>query len=146
MFNIRKNTFETNSSSTHTIAIASASEYNDFREDKRVFNKGYYYSSSEFKNKDLIDKDEFLDIISKSKYDLDHDQIKAIAIIEQSRSLKEAIQKIYDELDDTFESIFEYEFETYENLGGGDFEVFSKSFKTENGDEIVAFGYYGYDG
>lgn len=146
MFSIRQNTFETNSSSTHTIAIASASEYNDFREDKRIFNKGYFYSNSEFKNKELIDKDEFLDIISKSKYELSGDQIKAIAIIEQSPSLKEAMQKIYDELDDDFESIFEHEFETYENLGGDDFETFSKSFKTQSGDEIVAFGYYGYDG
>lgn len=37
------------------------------------------------------------------------------------------------------------DFESYEDFGS-DYEYFDKSYKTKSGDEIVAFGYYGYDG
>jgi len=37
------------------------------------------------------------------------------------------------------------EYETYDNLGGGEYETFIQNYKTKNGDEIVAFGFYGHD-
>jgi hypothetical protein len=38
------------------------------------------------------------------------------------------------------------EYDSYDSLGGGNFETFEQSYKTASGEEIVAFGYYGQDG
>lgn len=44
------------------------------------------------------------------------------------------------------EDNYEYDkYETYDNLGGGEYETFIQNYKTKNGDEIVAFGFYGHD-
>ena len=37
------------------------------------------------------------------------------------------------------------EYETYSDLGGGEYETFEKTYTTKNGDIVVAFGFYGYD-
>lgn len=37
------------------------------------------------------------------------------------------------------------DYETYDNLGGNEYETFVQNYTTKNGDEIVAFGYYGHD-
>jgi hypothetical protein len=37
-------------------------------------------------------------------------------------------------------------YESYDGLGGQSFETFEQSYTTANGEEIVAFGYYGQDG
>ena len=47
-----------------------------------------------------------------------------------------------DEEDDDYE---EGQYQDYNHLGGRYYETFTKSYKTKNGDEIVAFGYYGQD-
>ena len=39
MKQIRKNVFETNSSSTHTLAICTEDEYKDWQDGKLLFNK-----------------------------------------------------------------------------------------------------------
>jgi hypothetical protein len=44
------------------------------------------------------------------------------------------------------EDIDEDKYLTYEQFWGIEYETFEYSYTTENGDEIVAFGYYGYDG
>jgi hypothetical protein len=38
-----------------------------------------------------------------------------------------------------------FEFFTQENYGS-DYEWFEETYTTENGEQVVAFGYYGYDG
>lgn len=36
------------------------------------------------------------------------------------------------------------DYQTYERLGDYEYETFNQSYTTKSGDEIVAFGYYGY--
>lgn len=38
------------------------------------------------------------------------------------------------------------DYQTYEKMGGDYYETFEQKYTTKNGDTIVAFGYYGYNG
>lgn len=62
--------------------------------------------------------------------------------------LKELKQDGYDVENINKEEVLEiareeYEYYSYENYGE-DYEYFEKVYETPNGDDIVAFGYYGY--
>lgn len=55
---------------------------------------------------------------------------------------------IFDRWNDALVEASENEdrdYETYDNLGGNEYETFVQNYTTKNGDEIVAFGYYGHD-
>lgn len=97
---IRINTFETNSSSTHSITMCSKSDYEKWK------------------------KGELL-------YDRWHDKLVSP---EDKNSEVEYTDKDYF----TFEEFFDYYSEYY--------DVYTESCKTPSGEEVVAFGYYGYDG
>ena len=51
-----------------------------------------------------------------------------------------------DELVEKTEDLDEDDYQTYEDLGYGQYETFEQTYKTKGGEEVVAFGYYGYDG
>lgn len=107
MIQIRKNVFETNSSSTHSLTICSKDEYQDW-----VDGKCYWSRWKE----DFVSNEEVEENFKKSSYD-DFDEY------------------LIDEGLYTFDRYDDIEMETYE-----------ESYKTKSGDEIIAFGYYGYDG
>lgn len=107
MIQIRRNVFETNSSSTHSLTICSRDEYQDW-----VDGKCYWSRWSE----SFVSKEEVEEEFKKSSYD-DFDEY------------------LIDEGLYTFDRYDDIEMETYE-----------ESYKTKSGDEIIAFGYYGYDG
>lgn len=90
MKQIRKGTFETNSSSTHSITICTKEEF------------------EKFKNGELV---------------LDEWEEKLVPADSEDAE----------------------DCSTWGNMGGG-LETYVKSFVTPNGDNMVAFGYYGYDG
>lgn len=91
---IRLGVFETNSSSVHTLVIATEKDYEAFKAGEKIFDRW---------NKELID------------------------------NTPKNHEKYGDDL------------ETYGEIGDG-FEYFEEYFTTPSGDEMAAFGYYGYDG
>lgn len=115
---IRQGVFETNSSSTHSITICSKEDYDLWEKGEILFKK---YSKDQF-----ITKEEAIKVLENSKWykDLDYNDEEAV-----EDALRE--EDIY-----TFNSYWnERELETFET-----------SFTTKGGEEVIAFGMYGYDG
>lgn len=50
-----------------------------------------------------------------------------------------------DELDDDYEEGRYYTYDRFNDYECFDFETFEDTFSTENGDTVIAFGYYGHD-
>ena len=100
MIQIRQGVFETNSSSTHALAICTQEEWDKLQSGEYLVNE---YSINEIINKDdpnaINDPDDW-----NSRY------------------------VTYDEL-----------------YNQSSFEFFNNHFTTPSGDEMVAWGYYGYD-
>lgn len=108
MRQVRLATFETNSSSTHTLVIVSKEEFEKWKRGE------LYLEDSVMKTKDqvLLDNKKLIDTYNDGDVD----------------------EFISDERMD------------YESYFDRDMETFTQEHKTPNGDEVVAFGYFGYDG
>ena len=101
MKQIRRNVFETNSSSTHSITMCMKSDYDRWIAGELVWSRW---------------SDKLVKITPKVK-----------------QSMK----------DDDREYLTYEQFNDYDYL---EFETFTKSYTTPNGDEVISFGYHGYDG
>lgn len=129
MKQIRQCVFETNSSSVHSITMCMKPEYDKWKNGEVYLNRSRWRdSSSEYANKKFVTREEAIDVILHDKY--------------------------YSYTEEEFNSMDSYEFEeflrehdlyTRENYGGDYYETFSDRFTTPNGEEVVAFGYYGND-
>ena len=99
---MRTNVFETNSSSTHSIAICTENDYKAFKKGEKLIERNslkFYDSVEEGMAKDKwAEKEDFMTYLEFEEY------------------------------------ISEY------------YEEFEEKFTTPNGEKVVAFGYYGYDG
>lgn len=133
MIQIRRNVFETNSSSVHSITLCNKSEYDDWKKGKLyMYNSTYKLPSQRshfFSWGDMIDfiKDNF------NSYD-------DIAYLVKAKK---------EENDTRFESLLtKYDFFTFDAFEEflDSFEYETASIKTPSGDEVIAFSYYGYDG
>lgn len=128
MKTIRRGVFETNSSSTHSITMCSGEDYDRWEEGEVYLNAGSGWASySENKKKQFITKEEAIEILTNSKYPPDHDL----------NTLNE------EELNEYFR---ENEIYSSEDYFDGNLENFDETYTTQNGETIVAFGKYGYDG
>ena len=100
MKQIRRNVFETNSSSTHSITMCMKSDYDRWIAGELVFN---YW------------RDELVEITPEVKAEMEGSYGRYL----------------------TYEQFNDYNYVEHEH--------FKTTFKTENNEEIVAFGYYGHD-
>ena len=112
---IRLCTFETNSSSVHTLQILTKDDYDKWK------NGGYL---DEWNN-EVYSKEEALELI---KEDLNKEEFKEITNYSK------------EEFDREME---EWGLELYETYGGPYYEDYEKSFTTPSGDNMIVFGYYG---
>jgi len=125
---IRRNVFETNSSSTHTLTICSKSDFEKWKRGELLLD--------EWSNK-------FIDAEKVSEKDLES----------YYNSIKKPYYKNYKDLDDDERESIKNEYMKNEVSGttyddwrdDGYLETYSQDYKTENGDEVVAFGKYGYN-
>lgn len=124
MINIRSGVFETNSSSVHTITICLSSEYKDWQEGKVLLNKSY---DKAFK---------FLGTFITPEVALK--TLKNNDYINSSCTYEGDSYKIYR----TLYSHGIYSVEAYLET---DLETYSETYTTPNGEEIIAFGYFGED-
>lgn len=116
MKTIRRGVFETNSSSTHSISIVAKEDYDKWSDGELL--KSYDR---------FVTKEEAIEEIKKDEY--------------FNKNYKNFDFSNEEEVNDLLK---EWDYKSYEDYGN-DYEYFSKSYKTKNGDEVVAFGYYGYD-
>lgn len=116
---VRKGTFETNSSSTHSITMCTKSDY-----DKWINGEMYYDGrKDEFVSKDEIEK-EFME--HNPNFDKNNEKW---------------IQKFENYLEDR--DI--YDSDSYDNYYSEFYEMFEDEFTTPNGEKVIAFGFYGSD-
>lgn len=131
MRQIRCNIFESNSSSVHTLTICMKEDYNKWIKGEVYLNNFYGVSNSPYKDKKFVTRDEALHIILKSNWMPDD-------FPDNEDWNKEEVQSYIDE-------ILEDDFIKYDNYGN-DFEWFEEEYKTPLNEDVIAFGYYGYDG
>ena len=139
MIQIRRDTFETNSSSTHSLTMVDKSDFTEWKEGKLYFDD----------NSRFLTYDEVIEELKKSKYHCndivcqpDFDPAKWH---EYQETQDDYAFMNFNNVDEYFASEFEYY--TYDEYWGHHdcYESFERTHKTKNGDEVVAFGYYGYD-
>lgn len=120
MFQIRRNVFETNSSSVHSLTMCTEDQYNEWEANKTVL---CFYSDFTF-----ITLEEAKRRLRNSNWYKGPDP--------------EELEK--EELED---ALWEEDMYTYDSFWDkhDDFETFKESCTTPNGETVVAFGYYGHD-
>lgn len=128
MLQIRRNVFETNSSSTHSITMCSKDDYDRWNSGEVYLNKGWWSkdNESEYKNKKFVTRDEAIDIIKCDGSNIEYDD-------EYYDSFDEYIAKEYNIY--TIDEYFENEY----------LESFEGSYTTDSGETVIAFGLYGQD-
>ena len=117
---IRFGLFETNSSSVHTMTICTAEEYSKWRSGEFLWNGGSFYT-----------KEEAFEDIKRWNNKL---QDKTIEDISE------------DELHDLFIDDGYYTEYDYDDFIDYNFEGFYEEYTSPSGDNIIVFGYSGYDG
>lgn len=133
MRQIRKNVFETNSSSTHSLTMCTKEEYDNWKNGKLLFDSYYkkFVSSLELTKADF-EKAENNYESHKQKYQKNWNQLTkeeqeeyTIGYIKENKSMNEIV--------------------TYpEWLDRNDYlDKFYKEYTTKNNEKIVAFGAYG---
>ena len=120
MQSARRNVFETNSSSTHSLTMCSESDYDRWQKGELLFDKW---------GDEFIEKSEYLKWFEEQK--------------------KKYLEKYPSETEEDFEEYMEddkkyYTYDEFWNLEY--YETFEDTYTTEKGETVVAFGYYGYDG
>lgn len=122
MRQIRKNVFETNSSSVHSITMCTQDEFDKWRNGEIYRNCGWWPNSiSPLAKKKFLTYDESMELIESSKW-----------------------YKPMNEDEDIDEYFREYEIYSYDSWGR-DYETDLTHYTTTSGEEIVAFCYYGHD-
>lgn len=126
MINIRRGCFETNSSSVHSLSMCMKSEYDEWDSGKFYFNTNARWDDSP----KFMTKEEVVQYLKeRSPYAYSE-------IIEGNCNENEITEIMRD-------CGFYTSDDFYDNC---DMETFYKEFTTPAGEDVVAFGYYGYDG
>lgn len=158
MKTIRKGTFETNSSSTHSITMCMESDYEKWKSGELY----YYGCNNEFITKEQRDNI-IRAMILEDKMDIDYynrtitfkgntvsyedwedreNKVRALCTEEDLKTITE--QEIKEFLDinfDRYEMPCSYH-EYYEDI---EYETYLTKFETPQGEKVVSFGYYGND-
>lgn len=67
MIQIRRNVFETNSSSTHNCTVMNDSEYRSFQEGDLYLNNSWTHTESKVANKELLTREEIVEYLEYTK-------------------------------------------------------------------------------
>lgn len=138
MRQIRYGVFESNSSSTHSIAICTQEEFDNWMKHKLVFdsyNDVFVKSNTEMTNEDKVRAKRYYEDCKKEFWK-SWEQLSDEEV--------EAWYKKYME-DEMY--VDTYRYKTYnEFFYDSDLETFTQHYTSPSGDKLVAFGRYGYDG
>lgn len=130
MLQMRKNVFETNSSSTHSITMCTQDEYDAWANGDVLLNDGWWGkdNTSEFKDKKFVTREEAEDIIKKDKYYEPTDELSSLSDEEFDEYCYDMDYELY-----SMDKYFEKEY----------LEWFDEKYTTPSGETVVAFGLYG---
>lgn len=125
MINIRANAFETNSSSVHTICITDEDIYKQWVEGKL-----YYNNCSYSEDPDFVSYEEAKELDPDFPYPQPENEDDW-----EDWEFKDDNGYWHEKTFLTFEQFFQ----------NYDWEHFNRTYTTNNGDTVHAFGYYGHD-
>lgn len=136
MISVRRNVFETNSSSTHSITMCSEDEYDKWKNGELFYKRwdGEFYTKEQIIEKARIRKKECIEKQEKGE---------SIYRYEEKYMKAETDEELYE---------VEYDEEEYQNYDDfwdyieSEYETFEDNYTTKNGEKIIAFGYHGYNG
>ena len=133
---IRRGVFETNSSSTHSLTICSAEEFERWERGELLYNKW--------------EDEEFIEIkrlVKEYENDAEKEYREIQGFLKNWSDLSESEREQYCLEYMRKHYIVSEGYETFEKWEDDEFlETYSKEYTTENGDKVVAFGKYGWNG
>ena len=127
MRTIRIGTFETNSSSTHSITMCMDSDYEKWKNGEMYWHRW---------NDELVSKEEVEKEMAKLREEFIADNPD---FDENNEEWKEKLEQYIneDKMYYTYEEFNDYDYIEY--------ETFVDTFETPQGEKVVSFGYYGQD-
>lgn len=149
IFQVRQGVFETNSSSTHTLTICSKDDF-----DKWKHGEVFWLDNDWGKlqtNKSFVTPEELEELTEKYNEEeqkrIDSGD-KFAKVLDMDKVLNE--RRDYDSYYDSYWDTKRSSLEAYTMddwyARNVDLETYSRSFTSPSGDEMVAFGAFGYDG
>lgn len=126
---IRNNVFETNSSSTHSMTICMEDDFDKWSSGEYLRLENSFLPEEEARKKNV-------ELLQKYS-DASEEEIQQYS--EGNIKLDELVSRW--DLIEYYHSIIEED-----NSCGEVLDYFEDTYTTRNGDKVVAFGYYGYDG
>lgn len=121
---IRKSTFETNSSSTHSLTMCIKSDFDKWKNGEMVL-----YADEE--------------LVLKEEYDREIEKLRQ-EYIERHPDFDKNNEDDVEQLKEYL--YYENEYKTYDEWEDDEyFETYIEYYTTPNGEEVVSFGKYGYD-
>lgn len=149
IFQVRQGVFETNSSSTHTLTICSKDDYDSWKRGEVFWLDNSWHKLDT--DKDFVTPEELEELAEK----YNEEQQKRIdegdkfaKVLDIDKVLNE--RPDYDSWDDSYWDIERSALEAYTTndfyVSNDNLETYSKTFTSPSGDEMVAFGAFGYDG
>lgn len=149
IFQVRQGVFETNSSSTHTLTICSKEDYEDWKHGDKFWLDNDWGKLQT--NKSFVTPEELAELTEKynekeqKRIDAGDEYAKVLDI---DKVLNEC--RDYDSWEDSYWDTERSALEAYTMddwyQRNGDLETYLRSFTSPSGDEMVAFGAFGYDG
>ena len=125
MKTVRLGTFETNSSSTHSITMCMESDYEKWKNGEMYWHRW---------NDELVSKEEVEEEMAKLRDEFIADNPD---FDENNEEWKEKLEQYINE-DKTY-----YTYEEFNDYDYIEYETYVDKYNTPNGDTVVAFGYYG---
>lgn len=155
MKTIRENTFETNSSSCHTLIIVSKEEFEAVKNCDYLIDYRHIIPAEQAYKETMEELAGLEDKMSNSYRATYKTELTLEVFKEILRGFREW-DLTYSNRHDAYAGPIEdnktavtaglcEDYNTFETYGGEYYETYSESFTTKSGDEIVAFGYYGHD-
>ena len=146
---VRQGVFETNSSSTHTLTICTKEDYEDWKHGDKFWldnDWGKLQTSKSFvTSEELEELTEKYNEEEQKRIDAGDEYAKVLDI---DKVLNE--RRDYDSWNDNYWDTERSSLEAYTMddwyARNGDLETYERSFTSPSGDEMVAFGAFGYDG
>lgn len=127
MRTVRRGTFETNSSSTHSITMCMESDYEKWKNGEMYWHRW---------NDELVSKEEVEKEMAKLREEFIADNPD---FDENNEKWKEKLEQYINE-DKTY-----YTYEEFNDYDYIEYETFVDTFETPQGEKVVSFGYYGSD-
>lgn len=124
---IRQNTFETNSSSTHSITMCIVSDFEKWKNGEMYWNRW---------NDELVAKEEVEKEMAKIREEF----------IAENPNFDENNEEWQEKLEDYInEDKVYYTYDDFNDYDYMEYETYETHFDTPNGEKVIAFGYYGND-